>query len=125
MTATILLYAGSVTILLWGLAHIVPTRSVVNGFEPLGVDNRRVLTMEWVAEGMTLMFLGVLSLLATLLLSRTAPGAILIYRAVALMLVLLAGWTAVTGGRTAIVHFKICPVIKTAVAAALILGSAL
>ena len=39
---------------LWGVAHAVPTRRVVAGFGPIGVDNRRVLVQEWLAEAVTL-----------------------------------------------------------------------
>ena len=72
MTAHVLLHAGSLVIIAWGIAHIAPTRSVVAGFEPLTRDNRLVLTMEWVAEGLTLVFIGVLALLMT---AVTGPGA--------------------------------------------------
>jgi hypothetical protein len=37
----------------WGVAHIVPTRVVAAGFEPISPDNRRILIMEWIAEGIT------------------------------------------------------------------------
>jgi hypothetical protein len=53
MTASILLYIGSVIIILWGVAHIIPTKSVVAGFGSLSIDNFRIITMEWVAEGLT------------------------------------------------------------------------
>jgi hypothetical protein len=45
MGAALLLYAGSGVIFLWGVAHIVPTKSVVHGFERLTRDNRLVLAM--------------------------------------------------------------------------------
>jgi hypothetical protein len=59
VVAHILLYAASALVSAWGLAHLVPTRAVVAGFGPISVDNRRVLTMEWVAEGITMLFVGV------------------------------------------------------------------
>jgi hypothetical protein len=125
MAATIMLYAGSVIITLWGIAHIVPTKQVVAGFEPLSADNRRVLTMEWVSEGMTLCFIGVLSLLITALLPASATAASLVYRACAAMLVVMAAWTLATGGRTSVIQFKICPAVKTSVAVLFLLGSAM
>jgi len=125
MTAHVLLYAGSVIIIVWGIAHIVPTRSVVAGFEPLTRDNRLVLTMEWVAEGLTLAFIGVLALLMTAVTGPGAAGAALVYRTLAGMLMVLAVWTAVMGGRTPAVPFKICPVVKTCVAVLFVWGSLL
>jgi len=44
-----MLYAGSIIILVWGVAHIVPTKSVVKGFGPTSEENRRIITMEWIA----------------------------------------------------------------------------
>ena len=123
MTAQVPLYAGSAIILLWGVAHIIPTRNVVAGFEPLSRDNRLVLTMEWVGEGLTLTFLGLLGLLITALAGPTAAGAAVTYRAVAGMLLTMAAWTAVTGGRTAVVFFKICPFVKSLAAVMLFVGS--
>jgi len=111
--------------LLWGVAHIVPTRAVVAVFEPLSRDNRLVLTMEWVAEGLALIFIGTLAFLTTAVVGSEAAGAAVVYRASAAMLVVLAAWTALTGGRTAVVQFKICPVVKTTVAVLFVVGSVL
>ncbi len=119
-----MLYAASAIITLWGVAHIVPTKPVVAGFEPLSPDNRRILTMEWVAEGLTLCFIGALTLVVTVSAGPGGAGRV-VYWACAAMLLLLAVWTLVTGGRTAIVQFKICPLVKTLVAALLIAGSSI
>ncbi len=43
MISNILLYAGSVVITLWGIAHIIPTKSVVNGFGSILEDNKRII----------------------------------------------------------------------------------
>ncbi len=123
MTSQVLLYSGSTVIALWGIAHIAPTKPVVAGFGPLSADNQRILTMEWVAEGLALTFIGVLCFLATMLVGPENAGATLVYRASAVMLLVLAGWTLLTGGRTSIVQFKICPLVKTSVAVLLMLGS--
>ena len=123
MTAQVLLHTGSAIAILWGVAHIIPTRRVVAGFEPLSRDNRLVLTMEWVAEGLTLVFLGVLGFVVTALAGPTGADAVVAYRAAAGMLLAMAAWTAASGARTAVVFFKICPVVKSLVAALFIVGS--
>jgi hypothetical protein len=125
MLATIMLYTGSVVITLWGIAHIAPTKSVIAGFEPLTADNRRILTMEWVSEGLTLCFIGVLAFCVTVMVPRDSAGSLLTLRGCAVMLLVMALWTLGTGGRTSIVQFKICPVVKTAVAVLFLTGSAL
>jgi len=50
----VLANAAAAITALWGVAHAVPTRRVVAGFGPIGVDNRRVLVQEWLAEAVTL-----------------------------------------------------------------------
>jgi hypothetical protein len=123
MTVHVPLYAGAVVSILWGAAHVLPTKGVVAGFEPLSRDHRLVLVMEWVAEGLTLVFLGVLALLVTALAGPTAAGAGVAYRVSAGMLLVMALWTAVTGGRTRVVFFKICPFVKTLIAGLFLVGS--
>jgi hypothetical protein len=54
------LYLAGAVLGVWGVAHLFPTRNVVNGFGAITQDNRRVITMEWINEGATLIFIGVL-----------------------------------------------------------------
>ena len=117
-----LLYAGSSVIILWGTAHIIPTRAIVNGFGEISEDNRKVLTMELIAEGLTLIFLGVLPLLVTVLVGIQDRTAGIVYLACAVMLLVMAVLTGVTGARTSTIWYKICPAVKTIVAALFILS---
>ena len=66
MLDTLFLYLGAVLLILWGVAHIIPTRGVVAGFGALSEDNRINIIMEWVAEGLALAFVGALAALVTL-----------------------------------------------------------
>lgn len=122
---SLFLYIGSMVIFLWGIAHIVPTRPVVKGFGPISEDNRRIITMEWIAEGLTLCFIGALVLCVSIWAGRQNPISTLVYRLCALMLLLMAGLTALTGARTAILPIKICPWVKASVAVLFFLGSLL
>ena len=117
-----LLYAGSSVIILWGTAHIIPTRAIVNGFGEISEDNRKVLTMELIAEGLTLIFLGVLPLLVTVLVGIQDRTAGIVYLACAVMLLVMAVLTGVTGARTSTIWYRICPAVKTIVAALFILS---
>jgi len=58
MLNQILLYSGSAFIAFWGIAHLLPTRSVISGFGEISVDNKRIITMEWIVEGISLIFIG-------------------------------------------------------------------
>jgi hypothetical protein len=121
----VLLYIGSGIILIWGIAHIFPTRSVVGGFGELSKDNRLIITMEWVAEGLTLCFLGLLVLLVTAVAGSYSLASLLVYWLSAGMLVALSVLSLFTGARTSIIPVKICPIVKTVVAVLFILGSLL
>ena len=119
----ILLYIGSALIFIWGIAHIIPTKSVVKGFGEISEDNTKIITMEWAAEGMTLCFIGLLVLLVTAIAGSQNPVSALVYRISAGMLVVMAIWTSLTGARTSVIPIKICPIVKTAVAILFIIGS--
>lgn len=121
----VLLYVGSAIIFVWGIAHIIPTRSVVKGFGEISEDNTKIITMEWAAEGITLCFIGVLVLLVTAVGGSQGVVSALVYRISAGMLVVMAVWTALTGARTSVIPIKICPFVKTAVAILFVLGSLL
>lgn len=123
MKNKIMLYVGSIVILLWGVSHILPTSSVVESFGSITRDNQLIITMEWVAEGLTLCFLGALVLYVTLRADPSNPVSVMVYRAAALMLLVMAVWTGLTGARTSVIPIKICPIVKTAVAILFILGS--
>ena len=116
MQSNILLYVGSIVITLWGIAHLIPTRSVVNGFGSISEDNKRIITMEWAAEGLALCFIGVLVLLVTALGGVQNTASHVVFRTSAAMLLIMAVWTALTGAKTAVIPIKVCPFVKTTVA---------
>ena len=117
----ILLNAGRLITLLWGAMHIAPTRMIVAGFGALTYNNHQIILMEWIAEGLTMMFIAVLVIAVNF---ADGPGisglGILVHRICAGMLLMLAGWSLTTGARTSILPMKICPVVKTVAAIMLI-----
>ena len=125
MTAEAMLYAGSALIMAWGVGHLVPTQSIVAGFGEISVSNRRIISMEWVAEGLALIFVGVVVLFTALL--GGAQGQVVrgVYLASAVMLLLLAGLSLLTGARTPVLPMKLCPLVKSTSAVLIILGAVL
>jgi hypothetical protein len=113
-----LLYGGSILIFIWGLGHLMPTRNIVAGFGELSLDNSRILTMEWLAEGLMLCFLGLLVALAAVVLGPAEAATYLVARAASGMLIVMAVLSLFTGARTQILPMKLCPVIKTVTAVA-------
>lgn len=108
------------------MAHIaIPTRSIVDGFGPISADNKRILVMEWLMEGVLLVFIGVLVMLMTSLAQEPGGLAVLVYRACASVLVVMAAVSFFTGARTAILPMKLCPSIFLTAAALLFVATIL
>ena len=120
---TCLAYVAAALIGVWGVAHALPTRQVVAGFGPIGRDNRRILLQEWLAEAITMWGLAALVIVVTALEGAGSDAAHGVYRVVAGFLIALAALTAMTGARTSVVWFKICPVLLTGSAVLLLLAS--
>ena len=125
MTNETLVYVGSSIIIAWGVAHLIPTGAIIRGFGEISEDNKKIMAMESIAEGLTLIFLGALPLVFTILSGPQGKPADIVYLACAVMLLVMAVLTLLTGSRTSQIPYKICPVIKTAVAVLFILGSVL
>ena len=115
-SARVLLFLGASLITLWGIAHLFPTKRIVAGFGSLTADNRRVLTMEWLAEGFFLITLGLLPLLTLWLHGAQDPALMTLVRALAAVLALLAVASFSTLWRTSVLPNRICPWVKSAVA---------
>ena len=118
----VLVYIGSGAIIMWGIAHLIPTRAIVNGFGAISEDNRKILAMESIAEGFTLIFLGILALLVTLVGGYDDTVSRAVLWATAAMLLVMALLTLLTGARTSLIPYKICPFVKTIVAVLVILA---
>ena len=118
----ILLYVGASIIFVWGIAHIMPTKGVVEDFKLTDSDKRLILTMEWVAEGITLCFIGVIVFLVTAIGDTSLTVSKVVYISSAAMLIIMAIWTLLTGARTPVVPIKICPAVKTLVALLFVLA---
>jgi energy-converting hydrogenase Eha subunit E len=125
MTNEIFIYTGAAIIIIWGMAHIIPTKAIVKGFGEISEDNKKILTMEVVSEGLTLIFLGVLPLLVTILGDAQSRTARIVYVAGGVMLLVMALLTLFTGARTPTIWYRICPAVKTVTAVLFILGSVL
>jgi hypothetical protein len=108
--ATVLAYVAAGLVGLWGVAHAVPTRRVLAGFEPVTADNRRVVLQEWMAEAFTMWGLAAMVVAATSV-DAGSDATVWVYRVAAGLLVALAVLTGFTGARTPVIWFKICPVL--------------
>jgi len=120
--STVLAYLGAALVAAWGVAHAVPTRQVLAGFEPVTADNRHIIKQEWLAEAFTMWGIAAVVIAATAA-GGTADARAWVYRAASALLVALATLTALTGARTRVIWFKICPALLTAAAILLLAAS--
>jgi hypothetical protein len=118
-------YTAAAILAAWGAAHIAPTRAVAASFGDISLDNRRILVMEWVAEGVTHISIAILIALVTAIEGAGDPATQLVYRVAAGVLLVLAALTAVTGSRTPVIWFRVCPFVLTSAACLLVAGSLL
>ena len=105
-----LLYLASALVGMWGIAHLFATRGVVAGFGTLTADNRRIITMEWIVEGVALVSMGALVAVVTTI-DRTSPVSSGTYAVSIATLVALAIVSVFTGFRIAFLPFRLCPFI--------------
>jgi hypothetical protein len=124
MLNQILLYSGSAFILFWGAAHLFPTRSVVSGFGEISADNKRIITMEWIIEGIALIFIGSINAIVTAI-DHTSSISLAIYLSSAVVLIVLALVSLLTGFKISFLAFKLCPAIFITSAVLIILGGLL
>jgi len=89
----------------------VPTGQVLAGFAPISRANRRIVLQEWLAEAFTMWEVAAVVIAVTAVGGAGSRSGIWVYRAAAGLLVALGTLTALTGARTPVVWFKICPVL--------------
>ena len=121
MLKPILLYAGAALTAIWGIAHLFPTKSVVKGFGKLSDDNKNILTMEWIVEGIFLIFIGVLVAAVTFL-DRVSFVSLIVYLLSVIGLMVMAMVSLFTGFRVKFIVFKLCPFIFTLSALLIFIG---
>ncbi len=121
MTAEALIYSGSALPLLWGIAHLFPTKSVVKGFGDISADNKNIIAMEWMIEGIALIFIGTIVAAVTVIEPKnTASTAVYIISSTCL--IILAIVSLFTGFKINFLPFRLCPIIFTSSAALITLG---
>ncbi len=122
MLNQILLYLGALLPAFWGVAHLFATQGVVKGFGDISLDNRRIITMEWVVEGVALIFIGVVVASVTLV-DHASAASTTVYGVSFVGLNALSVVSLFTGFRVSFLPFKLCPVIFTTSSLLILLGA--
>jgi hypothetical protein len=110
MNNQIFFYLGAIFTTLWGITHLFPTKNIVKDFGDISEDNRNIITMEWIVEGVALIFIGGLVAIVTMV-DPTSVVSVAVYRWSALGLVVLAIVSLFTGFKVNFFPFKLCPLI--------------
>ena len=121
MTGNLLLYLASFLTVAWGIAHLFPTKNVVKGFGGISLNNQRIITMEWINEGATLIFIGVLVAAITLA-SPASLSARTVYWLAIIMLNALSIISLFTGFKVNFLPYRLCPIIFTGASILILLG---
>ena len=106
----VLLYIASIMTSLWGFAHLLATRGVVAGFGEITTDNKRIITMEWIIEGVALISTATFVAAATAVQPEAAVSSV-VYAVAIGTLVVLAIVSSFTGFKVAFLPFRLCPFI--------------
>ena len=122
MAAILACVAGAV-VAVWGVLHAVPTRRFLAGFAPITPDNRRIVVQEWLAEAFTMWGVAAVAFAATAAGGPDGDARVWVYRITAGLLIALGGLTALTGARTGVIWFKVCPVLLAGSAGLLLAAS--
>jgi len=109
----VLIIIGSILAIIWGTAHLFPTKSVVEGFGNISPDNTRIITMEWINEGFTLIFIGLLVLAITLIGDSISNATKAVYLLSFIMLEAMSLLSLFTGFKVDFLPYKLCPLIFT------------
>ncbi len=124
MADQILLYIGAALTLVWGISHLFPTKSVVQDFGDISLDNKRIITMEWIIEAVALIFIGALVCAVTIV-DPTNVVSTVVYAISVCGLLILALVSLFTGFRIRFLPFRLCPFIFTASAVLIFIGGLL
>jgi hypothetical protein len=119
----ILLFLGAGLTAIWGISHLIPTKNVVAGFGDISRDNRQIITMEWIVEGVSLILVGALVAVVTFIDPKAAVSRA-VYIVSTIGLLTLALVSLFTGFKVRFLPFKLCPFILT-ISAVLVISGAL
>ena len=112
MINQVLAYIGAGLTAIWGVAHLFPTKNVVADFGDISEDNRNIIKMEWIVEGVALIFMGALVATVTAV-DAASPVTRSVYWLAVIGLNALSVVSLFTGFKVNFIPFKLCPVIFT------------
>jgi hypothetical protein len=124
MLKSVFLISGAFLTAIWGIAHLVATNGVIKNFGEISDDNRNILRMEWMTEGFSLIFTGLIVFSVTLAGEYGNLISGLVFTISSGFLIAMALLSYFTGFRVNFLPYKLCPFIFL-LSAGLILAGAI
>jgi hypothetical protein len=115
VSVEILVYAASIIIIIWGLVQLYPTKSRSKVIGELSGDNNKIVSMEWIAEGITFILIGILVITVTYIAGAEKVGSRIVYLSSSVMLLILTLWSLSKMSSKWTKTMKACLVIKSTV----------
>lgn len=122
MIKKVFVYAGALIVFAWGVSHLFPAESVVEGFGDISPDNRNIIMMEWIVEGVSLVFIGLLAAAVTIIDGGSTASRV-VYWVCFAELNVLSIVSLFTGFKVDFPPFKLCPAIFTSASILIALGA--
>ena len=110
MINSILLYISAAMLVFWGIAHLIATRSVVKNFGHVSPDNKKIIAMEWINEGIFLLCIGAVIAVLTYF-GYKNDVSIVLYLICFVALNILALVSLFTGFNIRFLPYRLCPLI--------------
>ena len=112
--------SGAALTIIWGVAHLFPTNNVIKNFGEISEDNKRILRMEWINEGLTLIFLG--SVIIAAIIVKKIDVVKFLSISVIVMLLSMSVLSLFTGVKNKFIVYKLCPIIFGLAAVCIAIG---
>lgn len=112
MDITLLHSIASGLLILWGVAHLFATKSVMGSVGDLSEDGGKITLGLWIVEGLALIFIGAQMITLILVFGGDSYTVLWVARISFVMIILLVVNSLFTSARAAILPMKLCPVIK-------------
>ncbi len=106
----VLLYIASGITGIWGVTHLLATKGAVTEFGDITTDNRRIITMEWIAEGVALISTSAFVAVAAAIQPGSDVSSAVFAVAIGTLLT-LAVVSIFTGFRVRFLPYRLCPFI--------------
>jgi hypothetical protein len=93
----------------------------VRNFGDISKDNKHIITMEWIIEGVVLIFIGAITIGVTIV-DFSSDVSAFVYYALSIVLLILVIISLFTGFKVNYLPFKLCPLLFTVSAILILLG---